>query len=318
MTTQTIPFGERLGDGRIVTASEVPRGAACGCVCPECGGPLQAHHGDVLRWHFQHQSEQPGCRGGTESALHKFAKQVIAEKRAIWLPPLIARHTLPQHFPHELQVTSGRWARLGNLRLEERVTCETGEFIVPDILAEMAVRDRDNKITRSDVAIEIVVTHFASDNKRKLFEALRLPAFEISLSGILCRHHPTLYDCTADVLRDAPRSWLWHEKQKEINAIYEDAFIGREIVRLKHFERQRRRNWRANESQRFYFEMLEARNAIVADAVREADDVLSAKQKELRFQLEWTEKWHGRYAADRLLDWSTQWRKRQMPAQAAE
>ena len=46
-TADTIPFGVREGDGRIVTAMEVPRGTACRCLCPVCGTHLQAHQGDI-------------------------------------------------------------------------------------------------------------------------------------------------------------------------------------------------------------------------------------------------------------------------------
>lgn len=327
MNEQAIPFGERRSDGRIVTASEVPRGDACDCICPECGGSLQAHHGDVLRWHFQHKADTTRCSGGPESALHKFAKQIIAEKQAIWIPPLMARFTSAKAETRSLTACAGRWVKLRNVRQETRITPLVGDFIVPDIVAEMSARTRDNRIVHSEVLIEIVVSHPATEKKKQLLAAEKLNSFEIYLSGLLSRHRPTLYDCTADVLRDAPRGWLWNGKQDEINAAYDAALRAHETVRLKHLERIRRMRWRDAEHRRFYKEMLEARNAIIEEAKPNIDwavasqrfELQNEKTRRLQHQVEWTEKWYGKYAADKLRAWVADWQERSMPEiEAAE
>ena len=76
-----VPFGER--DGRMYEAKEVRRGLACECVCPACGEQLAARQGEVLAWHFAHwrpPGPQKACgRGGLETSLHKFTKQVLVE-----------------------------------------------------------------------------------------------------------------------------------------------------------------------------------------------------------------------------------------------
>src|SRR5690606_16981536 len=78
-------------DGRVLHISEVPSGLDCGCSCPGCDRRLSAHKGDVLAHHFAHH-DPTNCSGGRETALHKLAKQVIAEQGLVALPPVVAKH----------------------------------------------------------------------------------------------------------------------------------------------------------------------------------------------------------------------------------
>lgn len=56
MTDQTlIPFARHTATGQMVEVGDVPRGQACGCVCPSCGGGLIAKQGPENAWHFAHQ-----------------------------------------------------------------------------------------------------------------------------------------------------------------------------------------------------------------------------------------------------------------------
>ena len=86
---RSLVFGERP-DGSIAHISEVPRGTQCNCKCPDCGAPLVARKGDVKDHHFGHHNsgnERP-CRTGPETALHKFAKEVLARRLHLFLPTL--------------------------------------------------------------------------------------------------------------------------------------------------------------------------------------------------------------------------------------
>ena len=51
-----IPFALRLADQILVGPEDVPRGVACGCICPSCKLPLVANQGDQKVWHFSHNS----------------------------------------------------------------------------------------------------------------------------------------------------------------------------------------------------------------------------------------------------------------------
>lgn len=49
--------------GEIRFVGDVPKGAACGCVCPTCSSPLVARQGQENEWHFAHEAsqERPEC-----------------------------------------------------------------------------------------------------------------------------------------------------------------------------------------------------------------------------------------------------------------
>lgn len=70
--------------GRMRGINEVEQGLACNCVCPGCGGPLIAKKGPVRVHHFAHQGVS--CNAGSETALHRMAKQIVADKRRLLLP----------------------------------------------------------------------------------------------------------------------------------------------------------------------------------------------------------------------------------------
>lgn len=86
MTEQTL-HGLDFGldqTGRMRGIDEVEQGLACNCVCPECGSPLVARKGAVRVHHFAHQGAR--CTTGAETALHRMAKQIVADERRLVLP----------------------------------------------------------------------------------------------------------------------------------------------------------------------------------------------------------------------------------------
>ncbi|MGE0098082.1 MAG: hypothetical protein AB7S86_07010 [Hydrogenophaga sp.] len=58
---------------------EVERGAECGCVCVECGGPLVARQGMANDWHFAHEAaqERPECDTAAQRLLRRFVVQHV-------------------------------------------------------------------------------------------------------------------------------------------------------------------------------------------------------------------------------------------------
>lgn len=320
-----IPFGIRESDGRVVTAMDVPRGAACGCTCPVCRTPLQAHQGDILSWHFQHYADH-ACSGAAETGLHLFAKQIIADKRAIYLPPLIA-----QVGPHMRVAQPARWARLSNVRLEERLAFDDGDFIVPDILAEMLSRGPNNTIARQDILIEIVVTHFAGTKKKRIVAEQKLPTLEIHLTRTLTYDKPGTYACTADILKDAPRYWLWHEEQTTAYATLEAELRQHEIQKAELVEWRRRFSLRNAEHKRFLDELQKKEEEIRQYYARETVDgqfrqqeitqYRALNEKDINTKRRDKEKWIveaattlgntiGPTAASKIIAWACEWRER--------
>jgi hypothetical protein len=183
-----LPFGRRTEDGRLVRATEVPSGRACGCACPACGTPLLARRGAVRAPHFAHDAER-ACAAAYETALHRLAKQLIADGHPVTLPAVVAEHAGRRRHLHP--ETSVRPAR---------VTLEAGlDGLRPDILAE--VRGRP-------LLVEVAVTHRCGPGKVDLIRGRRLAAVEIDLSRVPPDAPPEALE--AAILRTAPRHWLYN------------------------------------------------------------------------------------------------------------
>lgn len=268
-TLAEIPFGERLSDGRIVTASETPRGIACDCICPQCGGALQAHQGEKLAWHFQHAGHSAGCSYGFETGLHKFAKQIIAEQGGVFFPALVANFSgfTEAHKP-------GRWVKLHNVRLERRIPID-GEFIVPDIISEARELGRVSTgklgIDTRTVCIEIFVNHETQEAKHRFLKTHNIAAFEIDLSALRWRQGGSLYSCTADVLRDARRYWIWHPELSVLNAALESKVRFRQQIQHKLKDQRRRFSLRHAEQETYKWELRKRRDAIVSQQNQERE-----------------------------------------------
>src|SRR4051812_2246482 len=142
---ESLLFGERA-DGTLVYISEVPSGIACGCCCPSCQRPLVARKGDQMVHHFGHHGAagDHACQGGSETALHRFAKELLASRLALVLPPV------PGHGEKQLRYTGGLY-RFDAAALESRLGS-----VIPDVIVRRADRD---------LLVEFRVTHACEANK---------------------------------------------------------------------------------------------------------------------------------------------------------
>lgn len=190
-----IPFGQ-TADGRMVSPTEVERGTACGCICPQCGLPLVAKKGDVLRHHFAHSSE--GCGSGAlETSLHKMAKQIIADARKVWTPELMVYMSLPKEYIEvRRDVCKEAWAT-GDVTLEERFA---------DFQPDAVIHS-----TWGAIGVEIFVSHAVDATKREKIKTAQLPTIEIDLSDY--DRNISLVELTHFVLRGAPRFWVFHPRE---------------------------------------------------------------------------------------------------------
>lgn len=73
--------------GESVFIDNASNGISCNCVCANCGKIMIAVQGEQRKreWHFRHH-EETNCTGGQETAIHKFAKQIIVENNQIAIP----------------------------------------------------------------------------------------------------------------------------------------------------------------------------------------------------------------------------------------
>lgn len=112
-----VPFGLLQATGLLVDVSEVPRGAASGCMCPSCRLPLVARHGDQHAWHFAHETRGVTapvreCDYSLWVAVRLMALQILQSATTVRLPPFVirefgARAPRGGRAIHEATVTAG-------------------------------------------------------------------------------------------------------------------------------------------------------------------------------------------------------------------
>jgi hypothetical protein len=220
MPVLKLPFGLRP-DGRLVDVTQVERGRACNCRCPGCGELLLAKKGEVNVQHFSHQSGAE-CAAGAETALHMAAKQLVADKRWIRLPPL------------EVHVT--------------RVDPECGLFDVrkffgisevwkfDKVTLEMAVGDvRPDAvgiIGATNHGVEIRVAHEVDAEKQAYLGLLNLPSIEVDLAALVGKVF-TFEALEEIVLKSIDnKKWLFHPRQAEWEASMMAGFDAWRLARL--------------------------------------------------------------------------------------
>lgn len=187
-----MPFGKDR-TGRIVHVSEVERGLACECVCAECEARLIAKKGEVNQMHFAHFRSQP-CEHAGESALHKFAKDILSKRGEIRLPEVGADFGNEKLIKHRSQFFS-----FDRIILEKRENS-----IIPDVIAIKGNRK---------LLIEFAVTHFCDDAKINKIKGLGISALEVDLSGF--RHESSREDWESAIVELAPREWLHNPRVGE-------------------------------------------------------------------------------------------------------
>lgn len=207
-----VPFGRALHDGRLYSALEVPRGKACACVCPGCGEALIARRASKRKAHFAHTAGAD-CASGVETAVHLAAKQLIAEKCALFVPEHRAQFQLVDALgvQHETAVLleSPGLRPLTEVQLEQTVGP-----VRPDVLCRLAG-------TGQEVAVEIAVTHFIDEEKRAHLEALGLATLEYDLSA----YRDFTWETLAEALLEggAPAVWVCPPSTQSHRKTWEDS-----------------------------------------------------------------------------------------------
>lgn len=158
---QLLKYG--LKDGKLVHINDVANGLSCGCVCPSCGGKLEAHQGGNNQYHFKHYSAAD-CEHGSESALHIMAKNIIADTKTVYVPnaPLNIYDLKPK----------GKCYKFDNAYIEKAIS--------PNIRCDVLLES--GNITLN---VEIKVTHEVDPSKKLRLYNENLRTIEIDLSGLI-------------------------------------------------------------------------------------------------------------------------------------
>jgi hypothetical protein len=180
------PFGMR--DGHIIHIDEIKslglRGLKCGCVCPACGGPLEARIGEIKQAHFAHSKEGCSSEAAYETAVHKLAKQIIKEEKKLRFPKL----TFPENIPEIMEIRYQYYLQYQNL-FDGQIVVSPGKVLQLDwVELEKSVGDIRPDIMASangqQFFIEIAVFHFVDEEKLNKIRALNMPTIEIDLSKV--------------------------------------------------------------------------------------------------------------------------------------
>lgn len=186
-------------NGEVVHISQVERGAACQCVCDECGLPLIARQGPKNTHSFAHTDSD--CQGNQETLLHLKAKEIIAGSK-------------------RLTVTG----RKGN---EEVVfdSVKIEQTVGPYRIDAIGVKNGRRCL------IEIAVTHRCSSDKVLYFKENKLAVVEIAIDPR--REFGSMEDFTEYVIAGAARRWISNSKlnrMPEVSAVPVDTERVRELL----------------------------------------------------------------------------------------
>lgn len=181
----------------MVTIEEVTEnGLKCGLICPSpaCGRELVACLRVTKKRPYLRHHRAP-CQFSGESALHKYAKQLIQLHGSILVPKV------------QLEGKTLREAR--QLKFDSVVLEHRFHSIIPDIIANVGSHQ---------LLIEIKVTHACDERKTAILANKSLNTVEIDLSH-LERAGVPVAEFDRAILESAPRVWLYnHRIGKELEA----------------------------------------------------------------------------------------------------
>jgi len=128
------------------------------------------------------------CEGGLESALHLAAKQLIEDRRELFLPgadeSVEARGKMARLIQCSFVVQQAGTVALSEVRVEEALEGIRPDLIVVTNLQGNAGPDLFALENSRDVLVEIAYTHFVDERKLERIRNLGLPAVEIDISDI--------------------------------------------------------------------------------------------------------------------------------------
>ena len=176
-----IPFGWHVPSQRMVSATKVANGRACECICAACGVRLQARQGAIRVWHFAHD-EETSCQYAAEAAIHRMAKQMIAERGRVFVP----HRQLPRSIHGKKRVwTETITVNVQSAGLQMLADC-TQEKTIGDSRSEGDSRRPDvfASLEGRPLAIEIRNTHAVDFDKQEWLERMGYSILEIDVADI--------------------------------------------------------------------------------------------------------------------------------------
>ena len=206
-----LPFG--LKNGQLVEISQVERGLNCGCFCPSCHKPLIARKGEKSIHHFAHHKSQE-CYKALETSLHLAAKEILEKQKKIRLPAVITK--MCEAHGDQLQLFKEQAITFDKIYLEKRL-----DNIIPDVIIELNGRK---------LLVEIAVTHFLDEEKKKKIRNLGYSTIEIQLNEL--REELNLANLHNMLIHDE-KNKFWIYNAKEHSFLNEIRYYGKTLKIIK-------------------------------------------------------------------------------------
>ncbi|MGL4107026.1 hypothetical protein [Clostridium sp. LP20] len=156
-------FGER--DNKIIHIDEITpneNGLKCNCICPSCGEKLKASTlGTHNKKYFSHKGNS-NCINNLETAMHKFAKEVIEKEKKIKIPQIMYSKNCK-----EFEIVKEQVIDFDKIELEKYLS----DFdFKPDVI-----------IYKNDIplVIEVAVTHKVDEEKKNKIIKSNISTIEI-------------------------------------------------------------------------------------------------------------------------------------------
>lgn len=193
------------------TLSTEEKGEKCNCTCPGCGSILIAKLGQKNQWHFAHKGTQCNIASAQQTAIHMLAKEIIYDKKKLLFPGIsidmrdyidpaiydLHKSRIPNHYEHK----KPQIVNVDYVCLEKKLS-----NIVPDIIVSSKGHC---------CLIEIAVTSFIDEEKRRRIKDLGLPVLEIDISN-LYDSGSTMEELTNAVLFNPEnRKWIFNPLYNE-------------------------------------------------------------------------------------------------------
>lgn len=197
-------------------------------VCPRCNCSMGAKLGNHNQWHFYHIVKTNECDANlvNETALHKLAKNILEVSKSIRIP----------QYAIDAQKDANR-NRSDPNQNEPYVGMNEMDFEYTDIKVESNMGGVIPDVILSDgkmnLCVEIAVTHYVDDEKRKKIKEKNLSTIEIDISNFANSDVFDQKELETYLLNNTKgKEWIYHrkegfflEKLKERNRNYEKEYL---------------------------------------------------------------------------------------------